>query len=181
MPARLSKEILANLAHGGVAIATFKELYENELQMQFDQLSQWEGPDHLAKLWRAVFDIEHVLISRLRKEAGGLARVRGWVSRKEDADLEMDFDAELEDSHADPLSLTTGDTFPGLPLGLSEQVLSFLASGFSPADTPVLKHKFEVLINGVVAHYLEKYNVGIPFSLEAFAVPGMIRNCNVSL
>ena len=49
-----------------------EQIFLTSLKKQFEQLSTWEGPDALVKVWRVVFDVEHVLQGRLHHITAGL-------------------------------------------------------------------------------------------------------------
>lgn len=170
------------LAFGGVTYATFKELYKESLEDLFKKLADWDGPNALPKLWLAVFESDHVLMDRLRREAGGAARALGFASGYVEDPSEFSVpstgsssgESSDEDDALSEASVTMAPEgpFPGMNKGFAEQILFFLAAGFSPRTTPILKQKLEGLIKGVLTKFLGKLHVAIPLSLEGLAVPG---------
>lgn len=179
VPLLLKKPTLVSIgatskAFGGVTQETFENLFRTSLTDLFARLGEWEGPDALSKLWLAVYDTEHILMSRLRNLAGGSARVLGYSSGYREEPPELDasmFDSDTEEELSDSSVSSIADE--SLPNSLAESILSFLAAGFSPLTTPPLKSKLESLIKIAIDEHLGRFRVAIPYSLEGFAVPGM--------
>ena len=112
-------------------------------------------------------------MTRLRQEAGGSARALGLTNGWRDP-WENELLGELEDedlASESSLGIPTG-ALSGLPHNLAESILSFLAAGFSPNTTLLLKQKLDTFINTVTGEHLQKFRVAIPQSVEGFAVPG---------
>ena len=172
MPAHLSKEVIACLAHGGVKPDALEKIFLASLKEQFEQLSTWEGPDALVKLWRAVFDVEHVLQGRLRRTTAGASRAWGFGEAANNIEAELTLDSDDDDDMSDRSVSSSPDPLSGLPSSLVEQILSFLQAGFHPEKTPILKKKLEILIKKAISEFVEKYHVSVPFSVEGFAIPG---------
>lgn len=175
MPAFLSKEVITCLSYGGVSNDVLKSVFLSALTQTFELLSSWDGPNDLPKLYAAIFDLEHVLMGRLRRESSGVSRAWGFgeVSKEREVDTEMDSDNE--DDLSERSIAVNADVLSGLPASLAEQVLSFLSAGFTPTLTPILKSKIEVLIKGLIGLYVKKYHVALPHSVEGIAVPGELR------
>jgi hypothetical protein len=172
MPAHLSKEVITCLAHGGVPADALERIFLAALEEQFQNLTTWEGPDALVKLWRTVFDVEHVLEGRLRRATSGASRAWGFGEAAKNIEAELSLDSDNDDDMSDRSVSSSPDPLSGLPSSLVEQVLSFLQAGFHPESTPVLKKKLEILIKGAISEFVQKYHVGVPFSVEGFAIPG---------
>lgn len=176
-PAYLSKEVITCLAHGGVSGDVLEEVFLKALRERFELLSSWDGPKDLLKLYAAVFDLEHVLMGRLRRESAGVSRVWGFGEVVEKRESEVELDSDDEDDLSERSISISSDVLSGLPASLAEQVLSFLSAGFTPTHTPILKQKLEVLIKGIISLFVKKYHVALPHSLEGIAVPGELDGC----
>lgn len=172
MPAHLSKEVITCLAHGGVCADALERIFLAALAEQFEQLANWEGPDTLVKLWRAIFDLENVLMGRLRRETAGSSRVWGFGEAFDDLAVDPSLDSDDKDYMSDKSVAAEPDYLSGFPSSLAEQILSFLSAGFYPQATPILKEKLDVLIKRIITLYVQKYRVAVPSSVEGFAVPG---------
>lgn len=172
-PAHLSKEVISCLAFGGVSANDLERICLAALEEQYNQLATWDGPQAEIKLWVAVFELEHVLMGRLRRETAGASRVWGFGEDIGSAEAELNLDSDDEDDLSERSVASSPDYLSGFPSSLAEQVLSFLAAGFRPETAPLLKQNLEMLIKGVISQFLEKYRVAIPGSVEGFAVPGM--------
>ena len=176
MPAHLSKEVISCLAHGGVQADALERIFLAALKEQFEQLATWEGPDALVRLWRAVFDVEHVLMGRLRRATSGASRAWGFGEAANNIEAELSLDSDDDDDMSDRSVTSSPDPLSGLPSSLVEQILSFLQAGFHPESTPILKKKLEILIKKAINDFVEKYHVSVPFSVESFAIPGKHRS-----
>lgn len=162
------------IAFGGVTYETFRELFKESLEDLFSKLADWDGPNALPKLWVAVFESDHVMMERLRHEAGGAARALGFASgyTEDPSEFADPHDLDDEDSLSEASVTMGAEPFPGMSQSFAEQILFFLAAGFSPRTTPILKQKLEGLIKGALSRFLGKLHVAIPYSLEGLAVPG---------
>lgn len=175
-PAHLSKEVISCLAFGGVSADDLERIFLAALKEQYDQLATWDGPLAEIKLWVAVFELEHVLMGRLRRETAGASRVWGFGEDIGTTEAELSLDSDDEDDMSDRSVASSPDLLSGLPSSLAEQVLSYLAAGFRPGTSPLLKQSLEMLIKGVISQFVEKYRVAIPGSVEGFAVPGAFKS-----
>lgn len=168
-PARLSKEVMACLSQGGVRSDAIKELFEAGLKAEYDALTTWEGENAMIKLWDTICSSGRVLYARLRREAAGASRAYGFGEDHDDDDAVDGID---NDAFSESSTPWWPDLVSGLPSGLEETVLAFLVSGFDPNTNPVLRQKIKAIVTTVIDRYVSKYHVGVPFSVEGFAVPG---------
>ncbi|KAF8320916.1 hypothetical protein DL93DRAFT_2224612 [Clavulina sp. PMI_390] len=171
MPANLSRELISCLDNGGVTADLFEQILIETLEQKFTQLATWDGKDARVRLWHAVFDLEHVLQGRLRRETAGASRAWGYGEALDITELEFSFDSDDEDETEEMSVSGDPEQTSGLPAGLAEQVLHFLMQGFHPNEAPILKEKLDKLILRIVQEYVKKYRLVLERSVEAFALP----------
>jgi RNA-dependent RNA polymerase len=168
-PARLSKEVMTCLSQGGVNTDAIQNLFEAGLKAEYEALTSWEGEGAIIKLWDTVCSSGSVLYARLRREAVGASRAYGFGQAHNDDNTRDNFD---EDSLSEPSMPWTPDLISGFPSSLEESTLAFLVSGFDPISCTVLRQKIKALLNIAIDQYVARYHVGVPLSVEGFAVPG---------
>ncbi|KAF8320917.1 hypothetical protein DL93DRAFT_2224613 [Clavulina sp. PMI_390] len=167
IPANSSKDVIVCLYECGVDASIFIKILLEALDKKFESLATWDNEDACIQLWRAIFDLEHVLQGRLRREKAG----HGEVADR----LELDPELEVEDEcgHTD-MAASKGleqsfDTSAGP--GLPEEVLQFLMQGYHPNRAPILLEKLGILIRKIILEYVSKYRLIFERSAEAYAVP----------
>ena len=195
-PARLSTEIIVNLAENGVSCHVFEELMKDGLQNIAASLTQWSGPYAMQNLWAVIASINgSVIRSRMSREAAGTSRVRGFGSRDKDDDVEEEEAVELELIHAHSRAWWA-DEISGCPATLEETVMVLLDAGFEPQSCAILAMKLKEVFKKVSRYiialrntrcrfphftsmtfkamnsYIEKYKIVVPRSAEAWIVPG---------
>ncbi|KAF5390021.1 hypothetical protein D9757_003814 [Collybiopsis confluens] len=164
-PAKLSEETIKNLHHNGVPASVFIALLERQLRTIVDALTAWEGPDAMARLWKAVESAENVISARKARELTTDSRARGHGDQDEDEeeDDEIDHDTNSKAWWRDPVS--------GCPSSLAETVMELLDSGFTPLNSPYLRAKLEKVIRSKVKIATGKLSYVVPMSATAFVVP----------
>ncbi|KAF8517651.1 RNA dependent RNA polymerase-domain-containing protein [Gautieria morchelliformis] len=174
-PARLSTEIIVNLAQNGVTYDVFEGLMSDGLQGIATSLTQWSGHYAMQNLWAIIAGVNgSVIRSRMSREAAGSSRVLGFGSR--------DKDDEEQDDDEDAVDIPTRskawwpDEFSGCPSSLEETAMVLLDSGFQPQSCGILAMKLKEVFKKALNSYIEKYKIVVPRSAEAWIVPDP---CNV--
>ncbi|KAF8581588.1 hypothetical protein K439DRAFT_1353522 [Ramaria rubella] len=170
-PARLSTEIIVNLAQNGVSYDVFEGLLKDGLQNIAASLTQWSGQYAMQNLWAAVAGANgSVIRSRMSREARGSSRVLGFSSRDDD-----DKDGEDEDATTETFPVRSKawwvDEISGCPSTLEETVMVLLAAGFEPQSCAILAMKLKEVFKKALNSYIEKYKITVPRSCEAWIVP----------
>lgn len=178
-PARLTYETVINLAENGVPPQIFADLFKTGIRKIVTDLTAWEGPDAMYKLWSAVERAEGVLTSRRAREAVGEARFRGYKSRSQDElqDDEEDTDEEDGFDSAQRSTAWWTDQTSGCPSSLAEFVMVVLDSGFVPQKCPVLRQRLkQVIINKIESRSAsgKEIRLDLDYSAIALVVPGQI-------
>ncbi|KAG6830093.1 hypothetical protein H0H92_002266 [Tricholoma furcatifolium] len=172
----LSKQVIMNLSHNGVAAETLTELMREGLVEAVRPLMKWEGPQAMQLLWDEINKLSSVSRSRLTRLTAGLSRALGlehhsW--RGEVIDLEKDEEIPaLEDDAG--AGAYTGRGGGGAPVTLSEVTVELLQAGFHPTECRILREKLRYLVTSTINSIVEKYSIPVPQSLEAFIIPDPI-------
>ncbi|OSD08147.1 hypothetical protein PYCCODRAFT_1430316 [Trametes coccinea BRFM310] len=176
-PVRLSVETITNLAENGVPHAAFQELFTLDLEERIGPLLDFtipEQPRDMQALWHAIARTGSVMLSRVAREAVGIARAAGYVMEDDLDDLD-DEDEDglnsLDKALNDSSSAWWEDPISGLPSRLDETALTLLDSGFIPSKCPVLKAKLREFIKQTITTFRTKYRFAVPMSCAAFIVP----------
>jgi RNA-dependent RNA polymerase len=147
-PARLSTEIIVNLAQNGVTYDVFEQLMNDGLQDIAASLTQWSGQYAMQNLWAIIAGVNgSVIRSRMSREAAGLSRVLGFGSK--------DRDDEEQDDDEDAVDIPTRskawwpDEFSGCPSSLEETAMVLLDSGFQPQSCGILAMKLKEVFKKV--------------------------------
>lgn len=171
-PAKVSTEILINLAENGVPVPTLSGMMKTYVEERLARLLEWdETPEALRVLWDNVAREGSVFSARLSRSHSSHARALGYRFEDPDEEVEDELDGiegVLEQSQAwwdDPIS--------GQPSSLEETVLHLLDSGFSPSHSPILQVKLAEVARKALKSCIAKYKVEIKQSCTAFIVPGM--------
>lgn len=200
IPARLSKEVMQCLTHGGVPQDALLTIFKNQLDEEFkllSELSQAKSTERdkgkgkqqkmdtnsahvlerlsanaLVKLYDFISRAENVPQARLRREASGLSRVLGYGDETDQTDYGYAFD-DADNDLGEQSTAWAPDLVSGLPSSLAETVMAFLASGFQPWDNLVLFDKLKASLKTKIESVVVRYKVGLPMSAEGFAIPGM--------
>lgn len=169
-PARLSTEVIVNLAEGGVPHPVLTQLFREGLEQHISGLMQW---DDMQELWSTVARSGGVMSARLAREAPGEARVRGYGDRNtEEHDLEHD-DLFEEVEREDPRSTAWwADMISGCPSSIWETVLRLLDSGFTPQGLPMLREGLRKIVQQSLEGFIAKPKIPVALSCSAWAVPG---------
>ncbi|KAG6832945.1 hypothetical protein H0H92_004829 [Tricholoma furcatifolium] len=176
-PARISPEIIINLADNGVPPDVFVNIMTANIKECVANLTTWEGPDAMFNLWTQVERVGSVLYSRRAREAGGEARARGLGHdySKEKEEKEED-DEDEDDLQFDPAQERStawwADQISGCPSTLAETVMVLLDAGFRPQDHPILKDKLKQIVKTEVYNQTHKFRYDLPHSASAFVIPG---------
>lgn len=180
-PARLTYETIINLAENGVPAQIFADLFKTGIRKIVTDLTSWDGPDAMYKLWTAVERAEGVFAARKAREAVGEARFRGYRFRSQDEleDDEDDIDEDEEEGFDSAQRSTAwwADQTSGCPSTLAETVMVLLDSGFVPQKLPVLREKLrQVIINKIESRSAcgKDIRLDLDHCAIAFVVPGQI-------
>ena len=173
-PAQLSAEVIINLAENRVPSGIFVHLLEDSIRATIKDLTTWEGPDAMFKLWVNVERAGGVLAARRARESICEARVRGYTNKSPDElDLEHDGDDEDDEKLMGPRSVAWWtDYVSGCPSSLEETVMVLLDSGFTPQESPILREKLQKIVLSKIENRLQKIRLNVEESCVAFAVPG---------
>ncbi|KAI0827045.1 RNA dependent RNA polymerase-domain-containing protein [Trametes gibbosa] len=177
-PARLAIETITNLAENGVPYSYFVALFNTRLAERLDRLLAFDDqdPKSMQRLWNAVAREGSVITARMAREAAGIARAAGLVSRDyedelEDEDEDEDGLDDLDKALREQSSAWWEDPISGCPSGLEETCLTLLDSGFTPQTCPVLRAKLMEVAKKVVKTFRTRYRTAVPMSCSAFIVP----------
>ena len=176
-PAQLSTEVIINLAENGVPPSIFVRLLEDGIRATVKDLTTWEGPDAMFKLWVNVERAGGVLAARRARETICEARVRGYTNKSPDElDLEHDGDDDEDDLDEKLMRRRSvawwTDYVSGCPSSLEETVMVLLDSGFTPQESPILREKLRKIVLSKIENRLQKIRLDVEESCVAFAVPG---------
>ncbi|GJE99769.1 RNA dependent RNA polymerase [Phanerochaete sordida] len=178
-PASLSTETIINLTSNGVKAEVIMSMMKTNMQEKVDGLTTWEGDKGIFRLWSNLAHEGGVISARLAREHPTFARVQGWAfddyardnlheeERKEDDDA----DEALNKLNAQSSSAWWPDLISGSPSSLEETCMALLDSGFDPDSLPVLRAKMVEVAKKANKVALAKYNVRVPMSCSAWAVP----------
>ncbi|KAF8520442.1 RNA dependent RNA polymerase-domain-containing protein, partial [Hysterangium stoloniferum] len=176
-PARLSVEIIVNLAENGISYETFQTLMDDGLEGVVASLTNWSGPFAMENLWAAVARVNgSVIRSRMAREAAGSSRLMGFTSYDREREEGENEEEEEEDDDAIG-SFRAGskawwaDEISGCPSTLEEAVLVLLDAGFQPHSCALLAAKLKEVFKKALKRYIEKYKITVPRSAEAWIVP----------
>jgi RNA-dependent RNA polymerase len=148
-PARLSTEIIVNLAENGVSFRVFEELMNDGLQGIATILTQWSGQYAMQNLWAAVAGVNgSVIRSRMSREAAGSSRILGFGSRDKDDEEEEEEEEVIELAYARSKAWWA-DEISGCPSTLEETVMVLLDAGFEPQSCAILAMKLKEVFKKV--------------------------------
>lgn len=167
-PCRVSKLVLMNLSHNGVASKVFCKLMKASLQNEVAALTQWSDDASIVLLYHTIDRLGHVSMGRIHKFAGGQARAYGLGGGWQDELLEAD---NTDQSNAHSASSPSHHT-------IHSQTLALLRARFHPLRLPYLFDKIKVILQQVLKSCLEDLRITVPLSAEAFIVPGNFR-CDI--
>ncbi|EIW87305.1 hypothetical protein CONPUDRAFT_87147 [Coniophora puteana RWD-64-598 SS2] len=174
-PSRLSQQTIVNMAHNGVPETVFTALMAAGLDREVQQLTQWDGPNALVAVWRAVERAGGVSFTRVRRRIAGQARALGLGRmRPDDRDSEApaDIDTDDEDAHVLSSGVEGGAAGePAQPPSVYEAAMQLLQSGFRPQNLDVLYDKIRKIVTMVIDDYVKSLHIPILESAEAYIVP----------
>ena len=153
-PARLSTQIIVNLAQNGVPYEVFLCLMKHGLQEIAAGLTQWNGTFSMESLWSSVCKVNgSVIRARMAKEAGGTSRLMGFSAR-DWADHEEEDAADAADDETIPTVLRDQLERQSIEIdddgsSLEENVMILLDSGFQPQSCPFLAAKIKLILKKV--------------------------------
>ncbi|KAG2154648.1 RNA dependent RNA polymerase-domain-containing protein [Suillus clintonianus] len=171
---RLSRDTLVNLAHNGVPTGILKELMADGLHNEVRQLTEWNGPDSMLIVWRAVERAGRVVICRLRRRIAGQARALGLGELRPNdklGDENDDGDDVVSDQPPTASSPRSRHPHSGQPTTLHESALELLQAGFHPLKLEPLFRKLQSVVTLVLDDYIEKCHIPVKESLEAYIIP----------
>ncbi|KAG2045047.1 RNA dependent RNA polymerase-domain-containing protein [Suillus americanus] len=176
-PSRLSRDTLVNLAHNDAPTGILKELMVDGLHNEVRQLTEWNGPDSMLVVWRAVERAGRVVICRLRRRIAGQARAFGLGQLRPNEELgdEIDDDDDDDDVTLDrpPAASDPRSRNPhsGQPTSLHESILELLQAGFHPLKLDPLFCKLQNVVTLVLDDYVKNCHIPVKESLEAYIIP----------
>lgn len=171
-PARLSAEVIINLAENKVPHPPFLELLRRGLQEIVSGLTTWEGKDAMFALWHSVAKHGCVMPARIAREAVGEARARG-LSDRDAEETDEDEDEEQGNPLLERSAAWWTDQISGCPSSLEETVMTLLDAGFQPQNCAVLKEKLHKIVTSAIQNHIKRYRLDVPMSCTAFIVPGV--------
>lgn len=170
-PARLSAEVIINLAENGVTHEVLEDLFKDGLEAHIAGFTKWDGPGAMHELWSNVSRAGGVISARMAREAPGEARLRG---HRDADDAELDDVEDLEQVEPEKARSTAwwADYISGCPSSLEETVMALLDSGFTPQNCAVLREKLKKIVTSMIDNYSTKLRIDVLMSYIAFVVPG---------
>lgn len=169
-PARLSTEILINLAENGVSVDTLSQFMRTGINERVKRFLEWDE-HNLLQLWWDVSREGNVFSARLARSHVGLARAHGLRYEDPDDDSEDEFD--LDEEVVRQSSAWWDDPISGQPSSLEETVMKLILGGFHPSHNPVLQTKLAEVARKAVRKASTKFTVDVPQSCTALIIPGM--------
>ncbi|KAG2075104.1 hypothetical protein BDR04DRAFT_1091949 [Suillus decipiens] len=172
-PSRLSRDTLVNLTHNNVPTGILKELMADGLHNEMRQLTEWNGPNSMLVVWRAVERAGRVAICRLRRRIVGQARAFGLGQLRPNEELgdEIDDDDIASDQPLAASDPRSRNLHSGQPTSLYESVLEFLQAGFHPLELDLLFRKLQNVVTLVLDDYIKNCHIPVKESLEAYIIP----------
>ena len=172
-PARLSAEIIINLADGGVQSSVLASLLQNTVEGRCGGLLRWKDtPEDLRVLWHSVFNEGAVTSARLSRAHSSAARLMGY--RFEDPEEEVEDELDPNELQAEHSEAWWEDPVSGQPSSLEETVLHLLDSGFNPFTSAILQAKLSEVVKKAVKSCTQygKVKIEVKQSCTGFVVPG---------
>ena len=174
-PSRLSSQTLINLSYNGIDHQVLKDLMALGLREEIQSFIDWNHPQSMLLVWKAVERAGSVVVSRLRRLLTGQARALGLGQlRPLDDQGQEDEEGDGDSDHLQPLTDIGHKKFSGQPVTLHETALELLQSGFHPLKLDLLFQKLESIITLVLDDYVEKFHIPVQESCEAYIIPGNI-------
>ncbi|KAG2369519.1 RNA dependent RNA polymerase-domain-containing protein [Suillus spraguei] len=172
-PSRLSRDTLVNLTHNNVPTGILKELMADGLHNEVRQLTEWNGPDSMLVVWRAVERAGRVVTCRLRRRIAGQARAFGLGQLRPNEELsdEIDDDDIASDQPLAASDPRSRNPHSGQPTSLHESVLELLQAGFHPLKLDLLFRKLQNVVTLVLDDYIKNCHIPVKESLEAYIIP----------
>ncbi|KAI6136111.1 RNA dependent RNA polymerase-domain-containing protein [Pisolithus sp. B1] len=196
-PCRLSAQTLINLTHNGVPNEIIKKLMAHGIQEEVKELVDWNGPQSMLRVWRAVEKAGGVVISHIQRRAAGEVRALGigklrefgkqeqgdedegdigveetGIGNVEVDEVEVKVEEKAYDLGKIPLQKFSGRCpFSGRPLGLHQTALELLQAGFHPLKLKLLFDKLEKVLTMLLDSYVQKFHIPVTESVEAYVVP----------
>ncbi|KAG2350150.1 hypothetical protein BDR05DRAFT_480 [Suillus weaverae] len=173
-PSRLSRDTLVNLTHNDVPAGILKELMADGLHDEVRQLTEWNGPDSMLVVWRAVERAGRVVVCRLRRRIAGQARALGLGQLRPNEELGDEID-DGDDVVLDQPPAASGprsrNPHSGQPTSLHESVLELLQAGFHPLKLDPLFRKLQSVVTLILDDYVKNCHIPVKESLEAYIIP----------
>lgn len=170
-PARLSAEIIINLAENGVPVAVLAGMMKLSMQERLGKLLvQDESLQSLRVLWDNISREGSVFSARLSRLHTSYARSMGL--RYEDPGEDFEDDLDAVDGVLEQSSAWWDDPISGQPSSLEETVMGLLASGFRPSESPILAVKLAEVNRKALKSCAQKFKIEVAHSCTAFIVPG---------
>lgn len=172
-PARLSAEVIINLAENGVRTSLLTGLLQTTLEERLAKLLRWKDTaEDLRVLWDSVAKEGCVTSARLSRTHTSTARLMGYRFEDPEEEVEDELDPdELQLEHSNPW---WADPVSGQPSSLEETVLHLLDSGFNPFTSSILQVKLSEVVKKAVKSCTQygKAKIEVKQSCTGFVVPG---------
>lgn len=170
-PARLSTEIIVNLAENGVTYETLQDLMNIGLDGIAAGLTTWSGTNAMPRLWMEISKINgSVFYARAAREAAGKSRLLSL--KYYDRDEEESKEEEQENGQDLPKSKANwANEISGCPAGLEETAMVLLDAGFEPQSCGLLANKLKEIFKKALCNYIDRYKIVVPKSGEGWMVP----------
>ncbi|KAH0837829.1 RNA dependent RNA polymerase-domain-containing protein [Lanmaoa asiatica] len=170
-PSRLSSQTLINLSYNGISHPLLKDLMKRGLEEEIQSFIDWNQPQSMIMVWKAVERAGSVVVSRLRRQLTGQARALGLGQLHPIDDQGQE--GQEDDGNSDSMQFIDAShkKYSGQPLSLHESVLELLQAGFHPLKLDLLFQKLESVITLVLDDYVEKFHIPVMESCEAYIIP----------
>ncbi|EGO19098.1 hypothetical protein SERLADRAFT_352904 [Serpula lacrymans var. lacrymans S7.9] len=168
IPSRISAQTIVNLSFNGVPNEVITSLMKEGLGEEVKSLTEWNGPDAMVSVWRAVERAGHVVHSRLRKRAAGQARALGLGRDRSEKDAEQDSDDDFgKEEASSPLS----PGYDGQPSSVYESAMTLIQAGFHPINLQPLFDKLKIILTMVINQYVSSFHMPVQESADAYIIP----------
>ncbi|KAH8101472.1 RNA dependent RNA polymerase-domain-containing protein [Cristinia sonorae] len=171
-PARISSEILINLAENGVSIETLLDLLTIGLKDRVMKLLDWDdSPESMVILYANVVKEGNVLSARIARENPSPARALGYRFEDDKDGENEEEEVDGEDDVSEKSTAWCGDEISGQPSSLEETNLQLLDSGFTPLTSFILQLKMTEVAKKALRHGETNFKIDVGHSCTAFVVP----------
>ena len=171
-PSRLSMQTITCLSHNGVPDSAFKTLIEKELDAIIQPLTDWDSPNSMLAVAKAIERAGHITGARLSRFAGGSTKALG---------LGRDFHRDEDDGDRydngdlfNNTQVSGRESFSEAPRSVFEFAYELILAGFHPLKLELLYNKMQNIVTYVIDNFVKNLHIPVSESLEAFIIPGSI-------